>query len=185
MPFDSKMYGSRVAQILALDQNGNRLIPLGSGGCSPEVAHALLAKQNALDLFPHAHAPDAAVAGLWAYFSCFDQAHSIAQDIDTAEGSFWHGILHRQEPDPGNASYWFRQTGSHPVFADLAQAAVRICQKHPDVGFRTHGRWDPFAFIDFCEQARASSGADAERLALEIQREEWQLLFDYCARPLR
>lgn len=183
MPFDSKLYGSRVAQILALDQNGNRLIPLVSGGCWPKEAHALLAKQKASDLFPRSPAPEAALAGLYVYFSCFDQGHEIAQEIASAEGSLWHGILHRQEPDAGNAAYWFRQAGAHPVFAGLANAAGRIAERYPEAELRVDPRWDPFAFIDFCERARCTPGAAAERAALEIQREEWQLLFDFCARP--
>lgn len=182
MPFDSKLYGSRVARILALDQDGNRLIPLVSGGTTPKEAHAALSKQKAADLFPDAPAPEAALAGLWVYFSCFDQGHKIAQDVETPEGSFWHAILHRQEPDPGNAAYWFRQAGSHPVFDDLANAAASIAGHYPEAGFRMDGRWDPVAFIDFCGQARRMPGTPAERAALEIQRAEWQLLFDYCAR---
>jgi hypothetical protein len=173
-----------VARILALDQDGNRLIPLVSGGMQPKEAHAALSKQKASDLFPGAPAPEAALAGLWVYFSCFDQGHKIAQDIETPEGSFWHAILHRQEPDPGNAAYWFRQAGAHPVFADLANAAAAVVGHYPEAGFGVDGRWDPFAFIDFCEQARCMPGTPAERAALEIQRAEWQLLFDYCARSL-
>ena len=171
-----------MAEILALDQDGNRLIPLVSGGCSPKEAHALVGKQKASDLFPHAPAPEAALAGLWAYFSCFDQGHEIAQDIETPEGSLWHGILHRQEPDPGNAAYWFRQAGSHPIFPKLANVAAAIVEAHPKAEFRLD-RWDPFRFIDFCEQARCTPGTPAEQAAIEIQRAEWQLLFDYCARP--
>ena len=182
LPFDSKLYGSRVARILALDRDGNRLIPLVSGGPPPKEAHAALSKQKPSDLFPAAPAPQAALAGLWVYFSCFDQGHKIAQDIETPEGSFWHAILHRQEPDPGNAAYWFRQAGPHPLFADLVNSAARIAARYPEAGFRVDDRWDPFAFIDFCEQARRMQGTPAERAALEIQRAEWQLLFDYCAR---
>ena len=70
----------------------------------------------------------------------------------------------------------------HPVFADLANAAARIVDQYPEAGFRVDGRWDPFEFIDFCEQARRMPGTPAERAALEIQQAEWQLLFDYCAR---
>lgn len=172
-----------MAQILALDQNGNRLIPLVSCGGSPKEAHALLAKQKASDLFPQAFAPEAALAGLCVYFSWFDQGHAIAQEIASAEGSFWHGILHRQEPDAGNAAYWFRQTGGHPVFPDLASAAGAIAERYVQAKFSVAARWDPFAFIDFCERARGLPGTPAERAALEIQREEWQLLFDYCERP--
>lgn len=171
-----------MAQILALDQDGNRLIPLVSGGGSPQDAVAVLAGQTASRLFPRARAAEAAWAGLWVYFSCFDRGHAVAQDITTAEGSFWHAILHRQEPDPGNAAYWFRQVGSHPVFRDLLSAASQIAEQYPQTKFRIGSRWDPFAFIDFCGQARRIPGTDAERAALEIQRAEWQLLFDYCAR---
>jgi len=172
-----------VAQILALDQDGNRLIPLVSGRCSSKDAYALLTGQKPADLFPRARAPEAALAGLWAYFSCFDEGHETAQNIASTEASFWHAILHRQEPDAGNAAYWFRQVGSHPVFEPLTVAAASITGEYPGAGFPARGRWDPFVFIDFCEDARRRPDTDAQRAALEIQRAEWQLLFDFCARP--
>ncbi len=171
-----------MSEILALDQDGNRCMPLVAGGCSSKEVHALLAKQKASDLFPGARAPEAALGGLWLYFSCFSECHEIVQDIATPEGSFWHAIAHRQEPDAGNSAYWFRQVGSHPVFSDLRDRAVEIAQRYPAAGFRTGSRWDPFAFIEFTERARQHPGSDTERAALEIQRAEWQLLFDYCAR---
>jgi len=172
-----------VARILALDQDGNRLIPLVSGKCSPKEATAFLLEQKASELFLNAPAPDAAMAGLWTYFSCFDQAHQVAQDVATPEGSFWHAILHRQEPDQGNAAYWFQQVGQHAVFDRLAEATSGIAAAHPTAGFRAASRWDPFYFIDYCERARSAPGTDMETAALEIQRAEWQLLFDHCARP--
>jgi len=180
--FDSSVYGSQVAAILALDQNGQRLMPLVSGQCSSEEARALLAKHKASGLFPGARAPEAARGGLFLYFSCGEDCHQIVQNVETPDGSFWHGIVHRQEPDAGNAAYWFRQTGSHAVFSRLARVAEKIATQHPKAGFHSGPKWDPFAFIDFCEQARLKPGSEAERLALEIQRAEWQILFDYCAR---
>lgn len=127
-------------------------------------------------LFPGARAAEAALGGLYLYFSCFDEAHKIAQDISTPEGSYWHAMVHRQEPDEGNAGYWFRQVGAHPIYPALREQAARI-------GLSVGGKWDPIAFVAFCETARRDPGSEAERHALQVQRAEWQLLFDYCARP--
>lgn len=171
-----------MAQILALDQDGNRLIPLVSSRCSSKEARAALIKQTASDLFLRARAPEAALAGLWLYFSCGDECHQIVQELSDAEASFWHAILHRQEPDPPNAAYWFRRVGSHPVFSDLRDAAARIVARYAPAGLDARAEWDPFAFIEFCDSARRQPGSECERAALEIQRAEWQLLFDYCAR---
>ena len=78
------------------------------------AARSQLEMASAGDLFPTSRAPEAALAGLYFYFSCWDDAHRVAQDISTAEGSYWHAIVHRQEPDDWNSAYWFRQVGRHP-----------------------------------------------------------------------
>ena len=182
LAFDLHSYGPEVAEILKMDEAGQRLIPLVSGVCSHSEAAQKLRSCKPSQLFPRSAAPDAAFAGLWLYFSCFDECHSIVQDLSSAEGSFWHGIVHRQEPDSGNAAYWFRRVGTHPIFRELCSAADQIVAKYPEAEFRTGGRWDPFAFIMFCERARQQPHSRQEQAALEIQRAEWQLLFDYCAR---
>lgn len=124
-------YSSEVVAILALDGDGERLMPLAMERCSSEAARARLQAVSAARLFPGARAPEAALSGLYVYFSCFEEAHQIAQDIATAEGSYWHAIVHRQEPDAGNAAYWFRQVGAHPIFPALARAAGREGQWGP------------------------------------------------------
>jgi hypothetical protein len=164
-------YSPEVLAILALDGDGERLMPLAIERCSSEAARDRLRTASASNLFPGARAPEAALCGLYVYFSCFEQAHTIAQDIATPEGSYWHAIVHRQEPDAGNAAYWFRQVGTHPIFPALARAAGQ------------EGPWDPFAFIEQCEQARRQPGSELETRTRTIQRAEWQLLFDYCAQP--
>ncbi|MCZ2149195.1 MAG: hypothetical protein LC126_15650 [Bryobacterales bacterium] len=183
MSFDSANYGEEVAAILALDGNGERLMPLAGGRCGSPAARARLPRWSARELFEGSRAPGAALSGLWLYFSCLDESHSMSQAIHTADGSFWHGIMHRQEPDPGNSGYWFRRVGAHPVFPRLAEEAARLAAEIPNTGFVTAEKWDPLAFIDFCEEARRRPGSEAETLALHIQRAEWQILFDYCASP--
>lgn len=183
MNFDSHAYSAEVASILALDGAGDRLIPLVAQQCSSPAAHAAIQASTPRKLFPNAPSPEAAVAGLWLYFSCFEEAHGIAQDLSTIEGSLWHGIIHRQEPDSGNAAYWFRRAGPHPTFPALVKKAAEIVSHYPEAEFRPSARWDPFGFILFCERARAQPGSRSEAAALEIQRAEWQLLFDHCALP--
>ncbi len=178
MPFDSSAYGPAVAEILALDGGGERLMPLALGVCSSARAHGRLSSARARELFADSRAAEAAFSGLWLYFSCLDESHSLSQEIHTAEGSFWHGIMHRQEPDPANSGYWFRRVGAHPVFPQIAEAARAL-------GYVASGKWDPFAFIDFVERARLKPGSRDERIAMEVQRAEWQILFDYCASPAR
>lgn len=181
MSFDPTQYGPDVARILALDGNGQRLMPLRCSRCSNEDARQVLKTFKPRDLFPNQEEPEAPMAGLWLYFSCFEEAHKLLEECETTEGELWHAILHRQEPDSGNAAYWFRKAGPHPTFSLLARAAVRILHRIRDAEFRT-GRWDPFAFVAFCDRARKQPGSAHMKAAMEIQRAEWQILFDYCAR---
>ncbi|MBL8174422.1 MAG: hypothetical protein JNK48_07125 [Bryobacterales bacterium] len=185
MAFDPSQYNPSVSQILALDGHGQRLMPLASGTCSSPEALRLLQTASASQLFPNARAPEAALSGLYLYFSCLDESHTLSQAIHTRDGSFWHGIMHRQEPDPGNASYWFHKVGDHPVFPALAEAARQLAAASPEASFKTKTHWDPFAFIDFAEQARRRPNSPGEALALRIQRAEWQILFHHCASPSR
>jgi|SRR5579883_916910 len=182
MDFDPTRYGPDVARILALDENGNRLLPLHWAPCSSEPARTLLRSFAPAALFPAAKTPQAPMAGLWLYFNCFEEAHQLADSCETPDGYLWHAILHRQEGDSGNAAYWFRKAGAHPIYQRLVAEAVKITRQFPSAEFRT-GKWDPFAFLSFCDRARLQPGSPHEIAAMQIQRAEWQILFDYCARP--
>jgi hypothetical protein len=177
MVFDSGAYGAEVQAILAVDGNGERAMPLAGGSVVQSGVNAI-GGRGASELFASAAHPDGALAGLYLYFCAYDLAHGVAQDDSSVEGSFWHGILHRQEPDPGNAGYWFRRVGQHAVFPALRDAAA-------DIGYAVKNAWDPFGFIDFCEKARRRPGSRDEEIAMAVQLAEWQLLFDYCARTGR
>jgi hypothetical protein len=162
--FDPKEYGETVASILALDGNGERLMPLTISECSSAEARRLIRGSKL---------PPLVQAGLFLYFSCWTEAHEAAQNIDSVEGSYWHAIVHRQEPDAGNSGYWFRRVGRHPVLPALKKFAAGL-------GLSFGAEWDPIAFVDYC--IGAQPGSEEERKALEVQRAEWQLLFDHCAR---
>jgi hypothetical protein len=135
------------------------------------------------ELFPGARAPEAAVAGNWLALGDLDAAHRTAQEIETPEGSYWHAIMHRREPDPSNSAYWFGRTGRHAIFPALRERASEALEAYPDVKFALKAEWDPYAFIDFYEMARRKPGSREKELSDVIERIEWELLFDYCARP--
>lgn len=164
-----------VQNLLAMGGDGLCPMALAPPGPVSVAAQGHLKSLTAATSLPGAFSPKGALCGLFLYFSCLDDAHKIAQDLHTPEGSFWHGIMHRQEPDPENAAYWFRQLGKHPVFPALATAAQKL-------GYAAGAHWDPFAFINYCESARRRPGSTEEALALRVQLAEWQLLFDHCAR---
>lgn len=170
MEFNSASYGPEAAKLLALAGNGLRLMPLVSPRNADATLTALL-RRPARELFPDAAKPDAAHAGLWLYCGFFDESHTIAQDLKTNDGSYWHGILHRMEPDAWNAGYWFRRVGQHPVFEELRTAALPL-------GYKVGSRWDPLAFIDACHQAPPAK----QQLLEQVQLAEWQLLFHHCAK---
>ncbi|MCZ2341584.1 MAG: hypothetical protein LC104_07275 [Bacteroidales bacterium] len=149
-----------------------RLAALDPGQPDPDVLPALR------DLTPemlftkpvaHPEAATACLAGLWLYFDYLEESHSLSQSLSTPEGSFWHAIMHRREPDAWNSKYWFRLVGDHPVFGQLREQT-------PTLGYVFT---DALAFVDFVEQVRGTGSAE-EETAKTVQRLEWGLLFDYC-----
>lgn len=165
MPFDPTAYGSEIASVLAIS------------GAMPLVASVIPTADQRRAVSACAFAGPTALAGLWTGLSCFDEAHKIAQQLHSAEGSYWHAILHRREPDAGNSGYWFRKAGVHPIFAGLRLEAEKL-------GYTPGPKWDPLAFIDYCEQARERPGSSQAQIACAVTLAEWQLLFDYCARRM-
>ena len=137
------------------------------------------------ELFPEARQPEAALSGLLLLLNCWDASHGISQDIHSPEGSYWHGIAHRIEPDSTNAGYWFRRVGQHPIFLQLRAQAQEILNRQEQDTHKLHWQlkssWDPFLFIDWCDEAREQPGMAGEKAALAIQKAEWWLLFEWCA----
>jgi hypothetical protein len=107
-----------------------------------------------------------------------ESAHQIAQEIESADGSLLHGMMHRREPDYSNAAYWFRKVGHHPAFRTMALESKPILQGSDAAlcgELIGKGAWDPFAFIRACESvARGSSSAHSRTLLQEVQRIEFE-----------
>ena len=125
------------------------------------------------------HDAQALQAALWLLFDFMKESHDISQAIATPSGSYWHGILHRREPDAFNAKYWMARVGEHPIFPELLSDAKEIAARAPDqIGNKLTEQksWDAAWFTDRCCSETESSVTEA---LLEIQRREWALLFDY------
>ncbi len=131
-------------------------------------------------LFPGARDGHAALAGLLLRVGCWAESHAVAQDIHSAEGSYWHAIVHRMEPDSSNAEYWFRRVGEHAIFPGLFLRAAEILKSSGPKHWRLKTTWDPFLFIGWCEEA-CGKGGRVETAAIQIQMAEWRLLFNWCA----
>ncbi|MCI0356904.1 MAG: hypothetical protein L0211_00260 [Planctomycetaceae bacterium] len=178
MTFDPNAYGPAIADLLI----GDRLPELGPGSpnepARPKIQSLVLNHTLGSQRIVDRSSAQCCYAALWLWHDFLDESHSLSQEIETASGSYWHAIMHRREPDYGNAKYWFRRVGEHPIHEPLAAAARELATEHPKV---QQVEWDPFAFVDLCE-AIARGRSQAERLAREIARVEWQLLFDYCFR---
>ncbi len=181
--FEPGEYGNAVAALILPIREAD----LGPGRANTNVRQAL--KSLTLEDLRGSHGvvdvklAQACVAGLWLYHDFLDESHEISQSLSGSTGSYWHGIMHRREPDAANAKYWFRQVGRHEIFPRLLTAAREIVpddsQELADV-VRADA-WDPFLFIDRCEAARGVESTLAASCR-QVQLLEWQLLFDFCWR---
>ncbi len=106
------------------------------------------------------------VAGVLLMWNQLDSSHRASQSLE-GEGNpqtadYWHGIMHRREPDLGNAAYWFRSLGRHPAFESLFThlpewiSELRLPDSITNIiqhRLLQRPQWDPAAMIQLCRTA--------------------------------
>lgn len=181
--FDPTAYDTELADLLRRDPPP----PLGPGRPERALGERLQGVSDA-QLFAAQAIKDRSMAaccrsGLLLLHDFLDASHEISQQIHTPTGSYWHGIMHRREPDYSNAKYWFRKVGSHPCYPVLLETARhRFAGADGPLGdLLAQSQWDASAMVDLCAEA---AGGDVELRARceQLQLLEWQILFDYCYR---
>ena len=177
--FDPQSYGPELAPLLA----GAPVNELGPGKPNASMRAALTAVcSNDREISA------ACCAGLWLRHDFLDQSHSISQSLQTPEGSYWHAIMHRREPDFANSKYWFRRVGTHAIFGPLNAAAQKLSREaklgREAAALAEQTEWDPMRFVDLCEIA-LDGPSPIGTLCMSIQLCEWELLFDHCFRQAR
>ncbi|MBC8106687.1 MAG: hypothetical protein H7Z14_08875 [Anaerolineae bacterium] len=98
---------------------------------------------------------DVAIGAMWLWHDFVDEAHKISQDIDSAEGSWLHAIVHRREGDFSNSKYWYARCASLTNPGDLVDVVAAVHDRPDDPRYAT---------------------------AVALQRTEWRALFKHCIR---
>ena len=172
-----------------------RLLPdglresFGNGGLPAVDALPRLTAGGEVDsdhvrLIEAADLPAAVRSGLLLIAEADDASHAASQSHEgDADCDYWHGIMHRREPDYGNAGYWFRRVGRHPAMDDLPAAAKDAADAfgvQPEASTLLTEEWDPFAMIDLCRLAEASPDSGLHTFCRAVQWLEMRSLLRHC-----
>jgi len=116
-----------------------------------------------------------------------EPAHAMVQNLEDPDGSYVHAILHRREPDYGNARYWCHRVGRHVSFRELALVAANLFSSSTHAELKAtllpEGEWNSLAFVGECERAESKPDSDpVKRILREIQAAEFEILLKrFCA----
>ena len=126
-------------------------------------------------------------AGLFQWHDYLNESHELSQSIEgqgeNQLGDYWHAIMHRREPDYLNAKYWFRRIGNQPIYRELRLYADGVLEKSTAADapkwrerLGSGSKWDPFAFVDLCEECTPEETSELAMAARRIQYAEMSML---------
>ncbi|MDE0297474.1 MAG: hypothetical protein OXN17_02465 [Candidatus Poribacteria bacterium] len=134
---------------------------------------------------------NAVKSALLLWNDALDDSHDISQGVRSKTGSYWHGIMHRREPDYSNSKYWFARVGSHPIFPALRARVLEILKADSSQSeqlaryaeaIERNDNWDAPQFIDWCQDAAKHADDEVVQFLQTVQVEEMKLLLDYSCR---
>ena len=134
---------------------------------------------------------DAVKSALLLWNDALDDSHDISQGVRSKTGSYWHGIMHRREPDYSNSKYWFARVGSHPIFPALRVRVIEILKADPSQSaqlaryaeaIEQNDNWNAPQFIDWCQDAARHVDGEVVEFLQTVQVEEIKLLLEYSCR---
>ena len=192
----SVTYPSAIADVIQKLTADNPLPPLVPQQEASEALTAALQAASTDALFEGQNVKDTTFAdaiksGLLLWNDALDASHTISQGLANATGSYWHGIMHRREPDYSNAKYWFGRVGTHAIFPEIRERALALYNEtaEPSDALASIGQaiadnaaWDAAQFIDWCQAAESASDSDVVRFLQQVQAEEIRLLLAYSYR---
>ena len=189
-------YTSAIAEVIGKLEAGNPLPPLVPQNAWSRELTDTLEGASLDELFDGASLKNTTFAeaiksGLLLWNDALDESHTISQGLADQTGSYWHGIMHRREPDYPNSKYWFGRVGSHPIFPALRERSLELYNEtvNPSDALTEIGEaitaqenWDSYQFVDWCQAAEGDSDSDVIGFLQQVQAEEIKLLLAYSYR---
>ncbi|MCM3749904.1 hypothetical protein M3223_21450 [Paenibacillus pasadenensis] len=128
----------------------------------------------------------AMASGLHLRNGSLDRSHELSQHLDTQEGSYLHGLMHRMEGDFSNANYWFRLAGPHPQAKELQRLAVELAEGTPGADntllrkLKREPFWNAALFTDLAAASSLTGHRSQDTPLLEkLQSFELELLLEH------
>src|SRR5262245_41831553 len=99
----------------------------------PEQIRRVIQESNWAEPLKMADDSPVKTGALWLY-GFIEEAHALAQENSSADGSYWHALVHRSEGDFENSLYWYKRVGKHPIFSRLRREVESLGGKAGDSG---------------------------------------------------